>query len=167
LRVFGQVFVFDGHNLLQLTAPSTGFDTAAQPVLAADGSRVFFLGASNHLGTNPAENCQVFSIDPLGADLRQLTRFGGSEHSPNGCNAPDLEPGCTIDTLGENPGTGVLVYESSCDPLGENPSGSEIFAMRPDGGGLEQLTRTRGYERGEGGVVVEMPGPFAATAERR
>jgi len=166
LRIFGQIFVFDGSNLLQLTGPETGFVDPAQPLLDANGGRVFFVGTSNVLGTNPAENCQVFSVSVLADRLRQLTRFGGPEHSPNGCNAPDVEPGCNIDTLRQNPETGVLIYESSCNPLGGNPFGNQVFAMRPDGSGLAQLTRAGGFRTAGGATEVELPGPFAATAVR-
>ena len=40
--------------------------------------------------------------------------------------------------------TGTLLFESGCDPVGSNPLGDQIFAVRSDGSGLRQLTATRG-----------------------
>ena len=40
--------------------------------------------------------------------------------------------------------TRTVVFYSSCDPLGTNPFGGQLFAMRPDGSDLRQLTHTRG-----------------------
>jgi len=72
---------------------------------------------------------------------------------------------CTIDReLGVVPDkvTGTLLFGSSCDPVGSNPFGDQIFAMRRDGSGLRQLTATRGITVDPDGTVrVELPGPFA------
>src|SRR5262249_1243290 len=58
--------------------------------------------------------------------------------------------------------TRPLVFGSSCDPLGRNRFGSQIFAMRPDGSGLRQLTATRGRTiDADGTLHVEIPGPLA------
>jgi hypothetical protein len=55
-----------------------------------------------------------------------------------------------------------MLFGSSCDPVGGNPFGDQIFAMRPDGSGLRQLTATRGLTTDPDGTVhVELPGPFA------
>jgi hypothetical protein len=57
--------------------------------------------------------------------------------------------------------TRTLVFESTYNPLGSNPSGAAILTMRPNGAGLRQLTRTRGIVVGaDGSVTVELPGPF-------
>ena len=37
-----------------------------------------------------------------------------------------------------------MLFASSCDPVGGNPFGDQLFAMRPDGTGLRQLTDARG-----------------------
>jgi hypothetical protein len=40
--------------------------------------------------------------------------------------------------------------------------------MNPDGTNLHQLTNTRGFTtEADGTVDVELPGPFASTAQRR
>ncbi len=58
-------------------------------------------------------------------------------------------------------GTGSIVFDSSCDPFGTNPYGSQAFAMRPDRTGLRQLTSARGLrEGGDGSLAVELPGPL-------
>ena len=59
------------------------------------------------------------------------------------------------------------MFESSCDPLHANPYGGQLFAMRPDGLGLRQLTDAAGFTTNpDGSVHVELPGPFAYSSER-
>ena len=56
--------------------------------------------------------------------------------------------------------TGTVLFSSSCDPVGGNPFGDQLFAMRPDGTGLRQLTNARGMTTDPDGTVhVELPGP--------
>jgi hypothetical protein len=56
----------------------------------------------------------------------------------------------------------TVVFDWSCDPLGTNPAGNQLFAMRPDGSGLRQITHARGVVVDTPDVVeVELPGPFA------
>lgn len=135
--------------------------------VTTDGQRVFFVASANppelH-GSNPSENCQIFSISVLGDDLRQLTRFGAADHSTVGCfgAVPLGQTGCYILNLNFDPETQTLVFTSSCDPFGTNPAGDQIFAMRPDGTGLRQLTAMRGVvTAADGSVDVQLPGPIA------
>jgi hypothetical protein len=165
-RGVNEIYLVDGDSLLQLS--NFGRPDTANPLLTADGERVLFTGSGDPLGLNPFHNCQIFSVDATGGDLRQITRFDPGASSPNGCAAPDLRPGCSIDTVSQDTRTGAVLFKSSCDPFGTNPNGSEIFAIRPDGTGLRQLTETAGMETGaDGSVHVELPGPLAASATRR
>lgn len=62
----------------------------------------------------------------------------------------------------QDPVTRTVVFYSSCDPLGTNPAGGQLFAMRPNGSRLRQLTDVRGLTTGADGLItVELPGPFA------
>jgi len=64
--------------------------------------------------------------------------------------------------------TKAIVFNSTCDPFHVNPSGEQIFAMRPDGGGLRQLTDASGMTANpDGGIRVELPGPYAYSAVLR
>jgi hypothetical protein len=67
--------------------------------------------------------------------------------------------------------TGALLFMSSCNPFGANPDGEQVFALRPDGTGLRQLTRTLGAsgirEPDDGIVHVELPGPYAYSTPRQ
>ncbi len=131
---------------------------------STDGQRVFF-NASANLGHNPSENCQIFSIDVLGGDLRQLTEFSAADHSTIGCLNVPVPPGSgcwnpSVPII--DPEKGILIFDSTCDPLGTNPNGEQFFAMRSDGTGLRQLTATRGMvTAADGSVDVELPGPGA------
>ena len=168
-----EVFINDGTNLLQLTN-FRRVDTASH-LLSVDGERVFLTASVNPppgtndppLGTNPLEVCQIFSVDALGGDLRQLTSFGASRHSALGCFAQRPNEGCSTafnvnQRVGQDTRTGTVVFQSSCDPFGTNPNGEEIFAMRPDGSGLHALTDTHSLRRNpDGSVEAELPGPWS------
>jgi hypothetical protein len=159
-----EVFIDDGTNLLQLTNFRRADTLWA--VLSLDGQRVFLTASADPLGTNPTENCQIFSVDALGGDLRQLTHFGGEERSTIGCQSGP-PPGCFVALAydpqqGQNALNGTLIFDSSCDPFGTNPDGDQIFGIHPDGTDLRQLTNTRGVTNGaDGSVMVELPGPWA------
>ena len=155
----GEVFLIDKDLLLQLT----NFRREDTWVGTADRTRqhVFFSASANPMGTNPSENCQVFSIDRTGSDLRQLTDFVEGTNSRNGC-LYDAPPGCTARVLAQDARTGTLVLHSNCDPFGTNPYGSQMFAMRPDGSGLRQLTDARGVvTEADGTLVGELVGHVA------
>jgi len=141
-----------------------------------DGQRVYFLASADPLGHNPFENCQIFSIGVLGNDLQQLTEFSQGGNSTLGCGPGGGTaggggplPGCISREPRQEPTNRALVFASSCDPLvGDNPNGEQVFAMYPDGTGLQQLTDARGFTtEADGTVDVELPGPFASTAVRR
>jgi hypothetical protein len=156
-----ELYSLAGENLLQLTNFRRADTGLGSTVLSIDRQRVFFSASANPLGTNPTENCQLFSIDTLGGDLRQLTHFRVADHSETGC-FPIPGPGCVIFVARQDPETESLLLTSTCDPHGTNPYGSQIFVMRPDGTALRQLTDTRGMVTApDGSVDVELPGPFA------
>jgi len=68
----------------------------------------------------------------------------------------------------QDPETGTIVFDSSCDPFGVSPVSQQLYAMRPDGSGLRQLTAYRGMvEEPDGTVTVELPGPVAYSAPFR
>jgi len=169
--VFGgavtELFVSDGKNLLQLTNFGR-VDTGV--ALSFARGRVFFIASANlPPGENPAGICQIFSINTHGGGLRQLT------HLPPDGRAPDagcLNEGPGVCTIDRDSGvvtdrvTGTVLFGSSCDPVGRNPSGGQLFAMRGDGSGLRQLTVTRGMTIDPDGTVhAENPGPFAYASE--
>ena len=175
---YSEMVLVDGRNVLQLTdfhRPDT-FQLGGFIV----GGRVFFPASTNKTKQkqNPDEICQLFSIDTLGRGLRQLTRlpFDGKSLKPNcaaadetlGAFSQDQERGCSISNFFVDPIAGTVLFASSCDPLGANPFGEQIFSMRPDGTGLRQLTRARGMTTDPDGTIhVELPGPFVYPSRHR
>jgi hypothetical protein len=154
-----EVFFYDGgQNLLQLT-DFHRIDT--QPFGGDARQRVFFMASADPLGTNPTNNCQIFSIASLGGDLRQLTQFYETDHATNPCTFGARRPyGCNIIPLARDTNTGALLFQSSCDPFGTNPNGSQYFAMGADGSGLRQLTSARGLvTQADGTVIGELLDP--------
>jgi hypothetical protein len=170
-ELYQELFVIEGNRLLQLTDFHRR-DTS-RVFLTPDGRRAFFLASADPLGTNPSGTCQLFSIDTLGTELRQLTNFRegrpflSGQDSANECTVygPDLPPGCSIFRAYQDPVTQTVVFYSNCNPFGTNPYGAQVFAMRPNGSRLRQLTSTRGgVIAGSGAVTLEVPGPIAYSA---
>jgi WD40 repeat protein len=162
LTEVSELFVVDGPNVLQLTNFGRADTVSNGALVASDQAQVFFVASADPLRTNPLENCQLFSIDRDGADLRQLTNFGGNGHSQVGCDFNEDAHGCPMELTAQDVTTQTLVFGSTCDPFGSNPSGEQIFAMRPDGKGLRQLTNLRGlFKEPDGTVHAELPGPLA------
>jgi|SRR5262245_18843565 len=148
--------------------------------------RAFFLASADPLGTNLFHVCQMFSIDTSGRGLRQVTHFEPSQPF----DFFSFTPGCfwygglpaggfnsRIGTCGsgigqtyyrvvfQDPVTEAVVFDSGCDPLRTNSGGEHIFAMRPDGHGLRELTDAAGLTTNpDGSIRVELPGPFAYSA---
>jgi len=155
-----EAFLIDGDNVLQLTSFHLP-DTGVRPGVVRE--TIFLTAAADPFGGNPSNNCQIFSVDRTGANLRQLTHFQETAHSRHGCdfNLP-IGTGCSIQLLGQDATTQAVLFYSSCDPLGSNANSGQIFAMRPDGTDLRQLTHTRGLiTEADGTVIGEFPGPFA------
>jgi hypothetical protein len=154
-----EVFVIDQQkNVLQLTNFRRA-DTGGA-LVDVDREHVYFQASADPLGANPSENCQLFSIDRLGNDLRQLTNFRVTEHAFSGCRYGPS--GCALSLVSQDPRSRDLVFYSSCDPFGKNPNGGQIFAVQPDGSGLRQLTDARGLvHEGPGVYSGDLPGPWA------
>jgi len=172
-NIVTEAFAFDAKNILQLT--NFGRSDTRHTRTTLDGSRVLFDASDDPLGTNPVHACELFSIDPQGGNLRQLTHFGAD--MPNGCNCdscscggiPCAPPVCSNGgNIDVDRGTASIVFASSCDPFGTNPYGEQAFAMRPDGTGLRQLTAARGLrESADGSLAVELAAPWAIAAQYR
>ena len=164
-NTISEIFVLDGTNLLQLTTfrrDDTG--VGGRKLVDVDGERVYLPASANppELGdSNPSENCQIFSVDRNGSDLRQLTTFSEAPHSKSGClYTPG--PGCTSGLIAQDTRTRQLIMYSSCNPLGTTPDGAQVLAMNPDGSGLQQLTDARGLvQEPDGTFLGELPGLVA------
>jgi len=156
-----ELYAAAGDNILQLTN-FRRVDTAAPTgwSLSADRQRVLFGASANPFGTNPGENCQLFSIDTLGSDLRQVTRCDKGEQSAPGCGFFPGQSG--FEWVGSQASTDTVLFYSTCDSLTANADSGEVFAMRSDGTSIQQLTHTRGMvTEADGTVTLELPGPVA------
>jgi hypothetical protein len=165
-----EAFVQDGKHLVQLT--NFRREDTFIGFLNPTRGRAFFMASADPFGTNPFEGCQMFSTNSVGGELRQVTHFTPRTRSRviiPGCFGPN-RPHCSVGSgyyrvVFQDPVTKAVVFESSCDPLDANAYGGQLFAMRPDGFGLRQLTDAAGITTSpDGSVSVELPGPFAYSA---
>jgi hypothetical protein len=166
-RDISEIFLQQGRDILQVT--SFGDSNTRPRFVSRNGRRVFFTTSANPLGTNPAKRCELFSMAPLGTDIRQITRFNWTDGVPptvdgNRC-VDGPPPGCAIGTTKLDPVSGAVVFMSNCDLFGTGVSGEQIFAMWPDGTGVRQLTHAAGCRglceftlTGKGDTRVELPG---------
>lgn len=143
-----EIFLVDGRQIVQMTALNR-FDTSvggdgARGMLV--GNRVLFVASANPFDKNPDEIYQFFSVSTVGDDLRQVTQLpSDGARSPQGCIFAG--PGCGIFNLSTTAdlATGTVLFSSSCDPVGANPFGEQIFAMRP--GAPPEMSRASGWWR--------------------
>ncbi|HXJ37593.1 MAG TPA: hypothetical protein VMS22_26495, partial [Candidatus Eisenbacteria bacterium] len=160
-----EVFVRDGENVLQLT--NIGRSDTIFSIGLGGGHQVLFATSGDPLRQNPTNTCQLFTIDRLGGHMRQLTRFHPDGTSPVGCFGGYAPPGCSgvLTFTAQDPRTGAIVFDSSCDPFGISAIGQQLFTIRPKGSGFRQITAYRGVTTDPDGTVdVELPGPTAYSA---
>jgi len=154
--------VWDGKDLLQLT--HLGLQNTVALFLGSR-RRALFSSTADPLGTNPSHIQQVFSIGTLGRGMRQVTRLAGAPLRCGGAAAGDC--GAQLSGL-QDPATDTIVFEANCGGIRESAFAGQIFAIRPDGSGLRQLTAARGCVVGaDGSVTFEVPGPFGYSAPSR
>jgi Tol biopolymer transport system component len=126
-----EIFVInsDGTGLRQLTSADSYVDPwnwSTEASITADGSQVVFCSAADLTGSNPDHFPELYVAASDGTSLRQITTGAGAKHWA----------GVTCSADGS-----VIAFNSRQDPTGANPDGSlELFVVRGDGTGLEQLT---------------------------
>jgi hypothetical protein len=156
-------FVSDGTNTVQITNFNRSDTARYGTVLSPDREYTYFT-ASVDLGDNPMGMCQVFSASVLGGEIgslpvsrRIIVALRLRATVSDGCSS-----GLSFGSDSTDTRNGMVVFDSGCDPFGTNPNGEQIFAIRPDGTGLQQLTQARGFIRGSGrDGFTELPGPWA------
>jgi hypothetical protein len=159
-----ELFVQYGEKqLLQLTNYRRA-DTFAG-FLTRDRKRAIFLASADPVRMNPSGSCQLFSVDVHGGVPRQITRLTVPFSGSAGCYLP-LGIGYGLyRAITQDPVTGTIVFDTTTDALRlRTTSGAadQIFAIRPDGRGLRQLTEAGGVTTDpDGSTRVELPGPYA------
>lgn len=159
-----EVFVRDGENTLQLT--KFGRSDTAWAIRLRDQQHILFRASADPVGLNPRNGSQLFRIDRLAGHLRQLTRFEPSATPLVACTGAPT-PTCTtpVDAgIQQDRVTGSLVFDSTCDPFGLNAVSQQLYALRPDGSGLRQLSDYGGLTCNGATVHVELPGPISYSA---
>lgn len=155
-----EIFVGDGRNTVQVTNFHRNDTALTGALVGIDDERIFVTASADPFGENPSELCQIFSTDPFGGDLRQLTFFSQASRSLGGC-AAGLGDGCGIGfafASGLDRRTGALIFDSTCNPFGTTPVGRQVYIIRPDGSGLRELTHTSGLVvGGDGSTRTELP----------
>ena len=133
----------DGSNLRQLTSATAGYSECDLAQISADGSVVVFHSTADLVGGGGPGESGIFKINPDGSGLVQLTNADTAVYAPR------------VDDSGQ-----WVVFHSAWDPFGTNADGSrEVFRVRTDGSGLEQLTETSASSTypdisGDGSLVV-------------
>lgn len=103
-----RVFVMnaDGSQIRPITPPELGGN---EPGWAPDGSRIAFQTYDTFLG-DFSQNEEIWSIDPDGNDLKQLTRINDSRRRVYGAAPHDLAPSWS-------PGGDAVVFERDNGPF--------------------------------------------------
>ena len=164
-----ELFVQYGKKqLVQLT--NFGRSDTFAAFLTHDRKRAVFLASADPVRMNPDGNCQLFSVDVQGGVPRQITHLDPGFPVPNpGCFLPFGIGYGGFRAATQDPVTGTIVFDTTLDALRLRPGTSvylgeadQIFAIRPDGSGLRQLTEAAGVTTNpDGSVRVELAGPYA------
>jgi cysteine-rich repeat protein len=163
-----ELFVQYGQRqLVQLT--NYGRADTFSAFLTSDRKRAVFLASADPVRMNPHESCQLFSVDVHAGVPRQITHLDPGFPAPYpGCFAPYGIGYGGFRTVPQDPVTGTIIFDTTLDALNLRPSApfgtvDQIFAIRPDGSGLRQLTEapTGTHFPSTAGVSVEQPGPYA------
>jgi hypothetical protein len=134
------------------------------PLRSRDRKQVFFQASGDLLGVNPSSPASS-SASTCSADIYGSSRFDPGTTSPRGCARATAEVPRRAVIGRQDPATRALVFDSSCDPYGLSAVSQQLYALRPDGSGLRQLTDYRGTRTDpDGGISVELPGPIAYQA---
>jgi cysteine-rich repeat protein len=161
-----EIFVqFGKKQLLQLTNYRR-VDTWAG-FLSRDRRRAVFLASADRVRMNPYGSCQLFSVDVHGGVPRQITHLDPGVRLPNpGCDFPLGIGYGAYRAVPQDPVTGTIVFDTTLDALklrtAVSGGADQIFAIRPDGSGLRQLTDAAGGTTNPDGTFrVEITGPYA------
>lgn len=118
-----QVFLWSqsGDEVRQITEGATTGTVGLRPALAREGSLVAFSANGDLTGQNPDESFEVFVYDVATGQTTQVTDGAG-------CNSGAMGVGGDHGLSISEDGTRV-VYLSTCDPVGGNPSHLETVFL--------------------------------------
>jgi Tol biopolymer transport system component len=137
----------DGTGLRQLTHGANGASTV---VMSGNGEMIAFIAPGNLTGQNADGSSEVFVVSFDGATVRQLT---SNSNNAYGCK------GVKISHDGQ-----WVCFASNADLTGENADHKyELFVVKTDGTGLDQLTR----EDNPGGTSYQVSNVFISPDGQR
>jgi hypothetical protein len=158
------IFVQYGKKLLLQLTNYRRVDTFAG-FLTPDRKRAVFIASADPVHMNPYGICQLFSVDVHGGMPRQITHLdSGARGTTAGCFRADGISYGYYRTVAHDPVTGTIIFDSTVNALSLPGAayGDQIFAIRPDGRGLRQLTDAAGGTTNpDGSIRFELPGPYA------
>src|SRR5262249_27858009 len=152
-----EVFVVGGKNLHQLTR----FRHWETDWIGLAGRHAFLNTRADPLGTNPMQLDQVFAVDTLGRDMRQVTQFRDVDPARECAGFPAGSCFTSNQKGTQDPSGRTVVFDSSCDAFDTGAVGEQLFAIDPHTFRLVQLNGCPGgcVVDPDGSLTVELPGP--------
>jgi len=129
-------------NLTNL--PNDHTYSPGQAAMDDGGSVVYAISSSNHFGTNPRHSWQIFRWDPASGTGWQVTDFERGVAFEHSYFYYTVSSFLSVSDDGE-----WLAFVSCSDLAGSNHDASaELYAMKPDGSGIVQLTNDPAVDTG-------------------
>ncbi len=141
-----QVFLWSrsGDGITQITSPTAAGTIGLRPALAREGSLVAFSANGDLTGQNPDGSFEVFVHDVATGQATQITDGADCDSGAMGVNG---DHGLSISEDGTR-----VVYLSTCDPVGGNPSHLETVFFTD-----RTLGRTIQLAHCPGCIIADLP----------
>lgn len=155
----------DGTGLRQVTPEVSNFFDSGSPRLSGNGAVIVFTSTKNFLNETGVAGTRVYRINPDGTGIGRISAKTGDSYYPrvdatgtwvvyhrslqvhrqrvDGTSDQIVGAGAFEGRADVTSGGGLVVFESTANPLGTNPEGNlELFLWNATGGTTRQLTFT-------------------------